>query len=67
MYNTFKINEKDNVAVVLPTNTTGEIPAGHKVALCDIKKDEPIIKYGFPIGKAKCNISKGEHIHCHNL
>ena len=63
--NTFKINEKDNVAVLLEGE--GAIPAGHKIALCDIKKDEPVIKYGFPIGKAKTDIKKGEHIHCHNL
>ncbi len=62
---TFKINEKDNVAVLL--ETVGEIPAGHKIALCDISKDQPVIKYGFPIGKAKNDIKKGEHIHCHNL
>lgn len=61
----FKINEKDNVAVVL--TETGDVPAGHKVAVRDIKKDEPIIKYGFSIGKAKENIAKGEHVHCHNI
>lgn len=61
----FKINEKDNVAVAL-VETNG-IPAGHKVAICDINKDEPIIKYGFPIGKARENIAKGEHVHCHNI
>ncbi len=63
--NTFKIHENDNVAVLL--SPEGEIPAGHKIALCDIKKDTPVIKYGFPIGKAKTDIKKGEHVHCHNL
>ncbi len=61
----FKINSKDNVAVTL--NEKGNIPAGHKIALTDIEKDEPIIKYGFPIGKAKNDIKKGEHVHCHNI
>lgn len=37
------------------------------MALSDIKKDEPIIKYGFSIGKAKSDIKKGEHVHCHNI
>ena len=37
------------------------------MALSDIKKDEPIIKYGFSIGKAKSDIKKGEHAHCHNI
>lgn len=62
---TFKIHEKDNVAVLLKEENG--IPAGHKIALCDIKKDTPIIKYGYSIGKAKCDIKKGDHIHCHNI
>ena len=41
-----KINEKDNVAVMLE----GEL-SGHKIALNDIKKGENIIKYGYPIGQ----------------
>lgn len=61
----FKINEKDNVAVLL-TDQNG-VKAGHKIALSDIKKDEPIIKYGFSIGKARTDIKKGEHVHCHNI
>ncbi len=65
MMDIFKIDEKDNVAVLL--SGEGDIPAGHKVALCDIEKDSPVIKYGFPIGKAKVDIKKDEHVHCHNL
>ncbi len=55
----------DNVEVAL----TGEagIPFGHKAALCDIGKGEPVVKYGFPIGVATCAIKKGEHVHTHNL
>lgn len=53
------INERDNVSVSLET--------GHKSALCDIKKGEDIIKYGYPIGVATENIKKGEHIHSHNM
>lgn len=53
------INKKDNVKVSLDN--------GHKYALCDIAKGEPIIKYGFPIGTASENIQKGEHVHNHNL
>lgn len=65
MDNLFKINENDNVAVLL--NEQNKIAAGHKIALSDIKKDEPIIKYGFSIGRAKTDIKKGEHVHCHNI
>lgn len=57
-----KINKNDNVAVML----TGEL-RGHKTALCDIKKGENIIKYGYPIGHATEDIKKGEHVHTHNL
>lgn len=40
---------------------------GHKYARRDIAEGEDIIKYGFPIGHATCNIKKGEHIHTHNV
>lgn len=53
------IDEKDNVRVSLDN--------GHKYALKDISKGEPIIKYGFPIGVASENIKQDEHIHSHNL
>ena len=48
-----KIHKNDNVAVSLEN---GNIPAGHKVALCDIKRGEEIIKYGYTIGVASANI-----------
>ena len=53
------IHPSDNVAV--------DVSTGHKVALTDIAEGENIIKYGFPIGHATCNIKKGEHVHSHNL
>ena len=39
---------------------------GHKYAITDIKKDDNVIKYGMPIGRATVDISKGEHVHTHN-
>ncbi|MCD8120474.1 MAG: altronate dehydratase family protein [Lachnospiraceae bacterium] len=59
---TLKINEKDNVAVMLE----GDL-RGHKIALCDIKRGQEIIKYGYPIGHAVRSIKKGEHVHTHNI
>ncbi len=59
------INGKDNVGVRLTGN--GEIPAGHKFALKDIKKGEYVVKYGEIIGKATADIKKGEWVHTHNL
>ena len=44
-----------------------DLPMGHKVALRDIKKGEPVIKYGFPIGEATEDIARGQHVHTHNL
>ena len=54
-----RINERDNVAVNLET--------GHKVSLVDISEGEDVIKYGYPIGRATCDIAKGEHVHSHNM
>jgi altronate hydrolase len=42
------------------------VPQAHKVALCDIKQGENIIKYGYPIGHATSDIKKGEWVHVHN-
>lgn len=44
-----------------------EIPYGHKVAMCAIKRDEQITKYGEEIGIATRDIKVGEHVHIHNI
>lgn len=44
-----------------------EIPAGHKIALCDIAPEEDIIKYGVVIGRATEAIKKGSWVHLHNI
>lgn len=44
-----------------------DIPMYHKVALKDIKKGEPILKYGEHIGQASQDIKKGNHVHEHNV
>ena len=44
-----------------------KISFGHKIALCAIGKGEPIIKYGCIIGLSTTAISKGEHVHLHNM
>ncbi len=76
-----RITPYDNVAVALRALTAGEsvtvggltltlktdVPAGHKVALEDLKKDAHVIKYGYPIGYAKEDIPAGSHVHVHNL
>lgn len=44
-----------------------DIPSNHKFAFGAIKAGDPIIKYGLVIGKASVDISKGAHVHIHNI
>ena len=46
---------------------TDEIPKFHKIALADIKESTPVYKYGQLIGEAIQTISKGSHVHDHNI
>jgi len=46
---------------------SADIPAGHKVALKEIRRDNPIRKYGQIIGFATADITAGEHVHHHNV
>jgi altronate hydrolase len=75
-----RLNSKDNVAIALQNISIGDsisigdhlinainaAPAGHKIALSSINKNENIIKYGFPIGHAVMSIQQGEWVHTHN-
>ena len=82
MQDVLKISPYDNVAVALHPLNKGsvvqvdccqavllkeDIPAGHKVALSDLAEGEEVVKYGYPIGAAKCAIEAGCHVHVHNL
>jgi altronate hydrolase len=76
-----QVNKKDNVLVLLKDYKKGEeltfqehtfilledVPLGHKVAFLEIKEGEDVLKYGFPIGKAKETISPGQWVHTHNV
>lgn len=44
-----------------------DIPLYHKIAICNIKEDENIVKYGENIGRASRDIVKGSHVHTHNV
>jgi len=77
------LNEDDNVATALKDllkcviidieeyglkiNIQENIPFGHKFAIKDIENGESIIKYGETIGIAVKDISKGAHVHTHNV
>ncbi|MPM73470.1 Galactarate dehydratase (L-threo-forming) [bioreactor metagenome] len=43
------------------------IPFGHKIALRNVEKGGPVIKYGESIGKATKNIEIGDYVHVHNV
>ena len=43
------------------------IPMGHKFALRKIEAGEDVIKYGESIGQTAAPISRGEHVHVHNV
>ncbi|ABR73534.1 altronate hydrolase [Actinobacillus succinogenes] len=76
-----KIQRQDNVAVALQDLSAGtlldvdgqqielksDIGRGHKFALNAIAENQDVIKYGYPIGHALCDIATGEHIHTHNV
>ncbi|HPC46461.1 MAG TPA: UxaA family hydrolase [Deltaproteobacteria bacterium] len=76
------IHPGDNVAVALEDMHAGDalnirgrgsvdvlddIPCGHKVAVEDIRAGSAVIKYGEAIARAATDISRGRHVHTHNL
>ncbi len=47
--------------------TVGEnLELGHKVAVIDIARGAPVLKYGVAIGIADQNIHRGRWVHLHN-
>lgn len=44
-----------------------DIQIYHKIAVKDIEKGEPVVKYGEHIGLAGVDIKKGQHVHTHNV
>ncbi|MDZ7924074.1 MAG: altronate dehydratase family protein [Marinagarivorans sp.] len=75
-----KLHPDDNVALATQAIAAGanldidgikiivqsDIKAMHKVAITAIAVDQPIYKYGQPIGTATALIAAGEHVHVHN-
>ena len=43
------------------------VELGHKLARRAIAADARVLKYGAPIGSMKTSVSRGEHVHMHNL
>lgn len=44
-----------------------DIQIYHKLAIKDMAKGEPVVKYGEHIGLAGKDIKVGEHVHVHNV
>lgn len=47
--------------------SASDIEIYHKIAIKEMRKGDPVIKYGEHIGIAASNISVGEHVHVHNV
>jgi len=76
-----RIHPSDNVAVALKPVGKGQqavvdgmvvvadefIECAHKISVRNIRKGEAVIKYGYPIGIALCDIHPGQWVHTHNL
>ncbi len=74
-----RIHPADNVIVALEDIRRGEalaefgvtasedVARGHKIALSEIREGEAVVKYGNPIGLAKCDIAPGAWVHVHNV
>lgn len=71
-----QMHQRDNVAIVanngglpagavLPTGQLlrDEVPQGHKVALVDLARNAPVLRYGVPIGYAIEPIPAGSWVH----
>lgn len=81
MAEAWQVQPNDNVATILGAAAAGEVVAvggrqlaardaiarGHKIALAPINAGDPVIKFGFAIGMARCAIAPGDHVHTHNL
>jgi len=76
-----RVHPRDDVLVALRDVQPGEtvraaneaivaqsfVPRGHKLAAAAISAGAPVLKYGWPIGRATRAIEPGEHVHTHNL
>jgi len=83
MTTAFCIHRDDNVATLLADTAPGKVSvigeintelvvaeaivAAHKIAIARIPAGAPVIKYGWPIGRATRTIEIGEWVHLHNL
>ncbi len=62
-----KVVIRDQKGTSCETEVIGDVPYGHKIAVCPIRKGESVIKYGESIGAASADIQEGEYVHVHNM
>lgn len=74
-----QIHPKDSVLIALDSlekdfeipefdlKLNQSVPKGHKIALKNHLEQDPVYRYGFPIGLATVKIEKGDWVHTHNL
>lgn len=76
-----KTSDNDNVVTCLRSLYKGDevvaygltfvvkedIPQFHKMAIKNIKKGSPVLKYGQVIGLATRDINSGDYAHVHNI
>lgn len=72
-----QIHHTDSVATALRDLAPGEtvlgvvlresVARGHKLALVAHAPGDPVLKFGFPIGRATREIAAGAHVHVHNV
>ena len=81
MIQVLKINPADNVVVAIQPQQKGavinvdgqsitileDVPAGHKIAIHEIKQGQDVIKYGYPIGHAREDKQPGSWMNEHNI
>ena len=79
--NAILLHPNDNVVVARVAIKVGEtvrlpgesmtadddIDVGHKVARADLAVGDTVMKYGAPIGSVTARISRGAHVHVHNM
>ena len=73
---TLRLHASDNIIVAVDglmpganahdVEVTARILKGHKMAVSQIQKGAPILKFGQIIGFASEDISPGQHVHSHN-
>ena len=77
---TIRLNPADDVVIArveIPAGTmlvkegnvrlAARVPAGHKIAVRDVKAGQPVRRYNQIIGFASRDIAAGDHVHVHNL